>query len=560
MVEKAKIDIIRKVLSSFSIIIIVSFVWAFSKTDFVRAEVLNECLDVGLEYLVYPVHGRFLCGLLTKMAGFANAWFDIHPMTYMTTIGAVIKGFFYAGICYFMAESVNIFAKRKLFVTPFITLICFFSSFFLDIIEYGCYTQFYGYSVCLIFFFIGCATVFKNFSLQTKPSGKIFPLLLNSFVAVFIGQSSHLENVSFAALLFFVFAWFFVKFGKEEKWKISSIFSKLLTTGKEIYIPVFLFFTSMIYTYSNSFMGMALHNYQEVAENLETSRFSIDFFSRFIKDYLSLLQDCLPYFIVIVAFLVWAFFCTKDKKLFFRFLYIELSLIFALLFFFFNLWTLKETFYLGGFWLQHLGMRCLLFSILFYLCWCSFGFFFNNLDEKYDKAKNLIFSSIVALSLYLLVLSPVCRLKIAFFMFEKPKTEHKFIKSFYVLEKIILTYSVQHKDSYLPQSYLVYFPDEYINTEDYLIFFEEHYDPEKKLEVLKNNSSRAFRVLSEIYFYDNYKIYAGRNVSYFVPDDEAFEKFKQIGGSFTQEELEKIDFQNLKKYAVYLREKYLQKK
>lgn len=559
MEEDKKVDLFRKILTIIAFIAIIAFVWMFSKNDFIRGEILNEGIETNIEQLKYPIHGRFLCGLLTRLIGFANNLLNIHPMTFMCSFGGFLKGLFYAGICFFMANSVNIFSKKILFATPFIILICFFTTLFLNTVEYESYTQFYGYSVCLLFYFAGCSTVFKHFSLQTKPTDNLSTLLTNSFIALFIGQSSHLENASFAILFSFVFVWFLVKFGKEEKWNISKTFSKFKNSGKGIFIPISVFFTTMICTYINSFIGIKQYNYQEVAENFVNSKFSVDFFSTFFNGYLNLLKDCLPYFVIITALLVSAFIFTKNKKLFFRFSYIELSLIFALFFFFFSLCSLNSTFYQGGIWLQHNGMRCLLNSTLIYLCFCAFGFLFNNLNTPKERTKNIILNCIAVLVLCFLTLFPSGREKIEFLLIEKPLIDKKGTKSFYVLEKMVVTYVTQSKNIYLPQSYAVFFPPEYIFTDEWMYVFKRAESESGKLEVFKNSRGKAFRLLSDIYFYNTYDLNTADYKIYFIPDEEAFEKFNKIGGTLTSEEVEENNFQNIKKYAKLMKRKYSQK-
>ena len=524
-------------------VFITVFVCVLLRNNFLFSDIMHEGIECNPRLLFFPVHGRFLCGFLTHLIGIVPV-LNIHPMFYINTISPVIIGLIYGGICYFMADSVNIFKKEKYLFTPFVFLLCFLLLFLLNLIEIYSHTQFFGYSICLIFLFYGYSQIFKFFTSQKKPENSTKTLCLNTFAAIFIGQSSYMENISFLIVLLLVGLWFLVKFGREASWSFSEIISKFSAGGKAIYVPISAFLLSIFYTYLNIFVGLKFQNYQDVVSSSEFFQNSISGFGTFIKAYQIYLLDLLPYLGVIAFFLILAFFFTKDKKEYIRFCFIDIATVFSLLFFFFSLWILGTTYYNEGCWLRHIGMTLLLKTSLIYLAVCTFGFFIHILPTK-DWLKNVIVIVLTTVLLFVLPTTKENRIHFNYKFTEIPEEGKEIRKSFYIVEKMSLTYYFNGKRIYLPESCLKNFPKEYILTDldDKQVFLSDDYN--NKLQTNKQYQNEELH-LEKIYFKNVYGIYSLLKVT-FVPDEIAYEKFKEAGGTITNDEIEKNDFMYLYK-------------
>ncbi len=538
-------------------IVAVSFVTFFVcyllRNDYLSGDLLWEGVINYPIHFLFPIHGRFICGPLTNIICFANAFFDIHPMAFINTGGAFFRGIFYAGICYFLADSINIFEKKKHLTTPLVILSCFTITLFIQSIEFNTFTQFFGYSICLMFQFIACSLVIKHFVLKTKPENTTLSLWVNSLVALFMGQASYFGDITFLTILCLVGIYFLVNFGKETNWNTSEIISKFKQGGKTVYVPILVFLVSMGYTFLNVLIGLKYQNYQEVVSSSDFIQNSINFFGVFVKGYGIFLSNFITYFFVIAAFLILSFFMAKDKKSFTRFCYINLAILFSLLAFFFSLCVFGDTYYNGGCWLRHLGLTLQLHMTLLYLCVCNFGFLVYNLPFR---KKRIFVEVFIVIAVFIATFFSCTNSKnyIKYVVvLERAKIAKEYRKSFYIFEKMAVTYNVKMKKAYLPQSRLKYFPKEYIcdNEENqYKVFIDyEDYD-----DILKENDKHESLQLFNPYYYT--EIYGIKNMLRvaFVPDEIAYKNFEEIGGTLTAEEVEKSDFMYLKRYVKQLME------
>ena len=117
------------------------------------------CYDVYLSlfdnFIGFVYHGRYISNILVKLqCGF----FDIHPIIWARTYGAIIKGMFLYLVLYLLTSTIFMFYNKKTFLEKIsqiiLILICYFLYYFEVINDSSTiqYTAFYGFVFPFIFF------------------------------------------------------------------------------------------------------------------------------------------------------------------------------------------------------------------------------------------------------------------------------------------------------------------------------------------------------------------------------------------------------------------------
>lgn len=441
-------------------------------------------------------HGRYISNVMTKLQ---CGLFDIHPIVWLRSYGAIMKAIFTFIVFTMLSSSLFIFkneAKSNIFkyiCMPLTTLACYFVYLFAIHYHYEemLYSFFYGFIFPFIFFILfwnKFINVYTNNSMLTKKDFYFFCIL-----AFLLGISTEITIfVSFVALILILF------FDSIQKNSYSKQF-----------IPptIILFISSMFYVFNPGFIYSAkdkgtLNGFNNM---IKTAIDSFDEYfvlcSQIIKDYFLVITLSIILLLVIVISCKYY----KNKT---NFLKIVISLLISNYLFYFMLIFAgrnPENILFVGHYSTNIQVVFCFVYILF-------------VTISYVSRNNFIKSFLIVIF-------------IAFSLFYK----FDFINNISEIFKIGIKNYIGHGGT-------VFYKNRY-KAEAILLYYAVN----NKKAIIPNNCD-GFYLNLESYLYNVYNIkgFDEKNIV-LIDEKEAYCEYIKNGGRIiTNEEIEKGDFQKLK--------------
>ena len=475
--------------------------------------------------------GGYFVLLLTKLTTFGLPYYlNIHPDDFISKYNPIIKGLFFVCFLYFSSK-IFIFrnSKNKWLFFSFLSFLLFFVLFQFLITDKFCIVDnitFYRYLFPTFFYSVAFFLLYKNV---------VFPRLKSTFcektlfVFSILVVATNLETVVFPFLLFIIFLFLynfvidlfslFNNFGlflKNYKFKFNFTF---------YFISFLLFILSFLYVSSPMFS----HNFEW--RGFGTFELSL----KEICNFLTLLFDFyfvensifwILFFLVIFLLFYKKKYRVTIKKIFFSFLMVSAILIVYSSLFFFG-----KNGYDDNYWISDVKIliffKIMFFSPLFILL----DDFLRHLNIKHKKICVIILSCFFIL-VAVFYFSLILKYKNYIFHFAP------FKKINYINEKMYRYFKLNNQIPYLikinpnrsGQTWLP-FPFLEILSDDANLFH-------------KNIVCNSGVTKTSIYLEKLYKDEKSTSVKFCFTDD-ALDKFFELGGSITKDEILNLNFYNL---------------
>ena len=465
----------------------------------------------------FKLHGGgCLCLLLTNFFNFnLPNMLGIHPADFMGIPHGVIKGIFTCLVLISITNFSRFFKKsRMLYILIFTSIFLYFLYSILSINSFviGFNHSFYRYIFPLLFFSYFAQYIYKNAYFKTKQNTA--QLIVASICAIIIGTS--VEILFFSSIMLCVLIMLNFKF-------------KL---NKNFYIPVFcLAFSILSFITSQGFKSIASERgMNNIQINLaEIKNFILDFF-----------QIC-----IVNEWIVWLIFCLlvalsfifAKKKQYSKKLIFPLLLAFSILTVMFSLILCGKSFYTEGeYWLSHPNIQILyrmmiLYPVLVYFSYCA----------KFIKLPKFlcVLIMIIFISITYNTSISIIKLKGKSYWYNNSSILARTKKTNYIVDKMYRFYQIKGEKIQLPIELKQY-------KKPYIDFFLWSRDCKDI------NSDYCTRGILNSEYYP--KIYKDNSISEYYFSENSIKDFYKKGGSFTQEELENIKFQNLLNENFVLKE------
>lgn len=152
-------------------------------------------------------HGRILGNLLTKFVGYIiPTSFGIHPVTWIQTGGAIIKGILTAIICFLLAKALFIYKKPN-FLLPVVSFIfyIFYQANFANMYQNVLYSSFFGFTFPFIFYYLFWTLFVKyceNQELQTKSN--LIKLIIYAFLLATSTETTSFTSIASLCIYLFI--------------------------------------------------------------------------------------------------------------------------------------------------------------------------------------------------------------------------------------------------------------------------------------------------------------------------------------------------------------------
>lgn len=518
-------------------------VYCMLNYDYLNGDVLFEGIPVSWEKFYKPIHGRYFSEILQRFIGFANIW-GIHPMDYINSYGALIKAVIWAWICYIITCSMYI-GRKKDILFPLYMLLCFFVTLMINCIEYNNNTQFFGYSAMLVLLFLSWLLVIEYFIEKKIPTERK-EIVKISILAFLLGMSTMYMDVSFLFLIILLFVYNFFTFIYRDKLSFREGLNKIKNLGKGIYIPLGMFFISFFAAYMNPFFWQHAARDKHIFLTVDFFKECLDVFQEFLTQfYIYIINYNSSYLIFILLMLLMISLRRNDRE--YRFINIISFILLSSLLFYLFLGIFGKTNYDGGFWLGHTGLTKVLKTSLIFIVFCVFGEFWSSLNLSRNK-KLILQIVIIALIFVFPNVRENIKASYSYYIKILP-SEYKAIRTtWYKLDYMTLFFIYKDKDIYIPVSSI----KELQNTNYFLSYEDRNMSPE---EILDSNDISLNHYI--YYLMLSYKIPDTVQIRdiHITSDEEAYKKFNELGGTFDDEELEKLKFGIIKKKTVSLFEK-----
>lgn len=480
-----------------SIIIIITF---FSSQYFVIAHddmvvcFVDKNNSIFHNFFTYVYHGRYISNIMVKLQ---CGLFDIHPIVWIRTYGAIMKAVFLFFVLHLLSSTLFLFQnensnkKLKYVCIPLVTLFCYFIYQFSIHGGYEdmLYTFFYGFVFPFIFFIL-----FWN---------KFIPLYINKKVLTtsdlkYLCILSFFLGISNEIIIFVSFITLSILF--------FSDYIKKCTLIKQYVLPFILFLLSSIFYVINpafledaSSKNILNHEYEikELILNLIPEFLNQCIFT--IKEYFSIPTFFILFFIALIII---------RKKYNVFFVKIVLLLLSSTYLFYILLFFAGKA--PGNvFYALHPSTNIQIVIILVYIYFILISF----IDlKKYFKLAIIFLSLFYILFFKVNFIDNINKICIGGINNYTSYGQKDISKNRYIFDSIILFYAKNGKQMVIPKFYLG-FP---INIPSYL---------ENVYNIKYTDISNAI----------------------YLEADDAYKKYLQDGGrAITNEEIEKGDFQQLK--------------
>ncbi len=538
MISKFKIPFFLVFLGSI-FVIFMSVFWGINSSFFdddinwglyaIANENIFDCLKFnsihGGGYL-----GLFLCKFLSF--GLPNYW-GFHPSDFICIPGCIIKGIFICITLFILTKFSSIYFKNKLnFALIYLVLAVYYilDIFFSQAAVAICNYNYYRYSFSLIFYGIFIYYIYLATTLKIKRTNW-FWLIAVSLCGYIAGTSVEItfESIVILTLLIIVYnviTLLVFKSVKNNNFKKSYVFN----LDKNFFIPVFFMFLGIIlFVTSDKFNDVTSYRCNLVDTiPLIIKEFSIAFLNLYVIKYGLYWVTSI---IIAVMTSIIAVKRNEFKKILFP-LFMQISLMIAI----FSLIMGTTTFYIPGqFWLSHINLKFLIAFLFLYPFLIMLSYLLKNWTRQSNKFGKLIIFSINKIILILLIIEIIILKVNSEYIFSKNSFYYNIKKSYYICEKIIRFYSLQDKIPELPAEYI----------EDILGANREGNASLFRPELIdKETNLYKETMYFNVYYYKIYKNQGNIPQTYQI-SDSAMKKFKTDGGSFTEDELNKLKFSNL---------------
>ena len=488
--------------------------------------------------LTHPDHGRYLAWMQMKFFGsWLPQFLGIHPQNFISCFPALVRAINIAVLCLSVAYFSTI-RNHKNFLLHTLTIFVFvyYSANLIthNIAEINNLSPHFGYQFGLMIYLVFWIILLKYL---LNDSVSKLNVVICSVVSFLSALNDAFAVMGIISLSFFI---------------IFGFLKKIFVTKRQIVAPVVSFLVGAFLSLYGLFLDKHVIDFMDSEENINFFFYWFEMLKKFIPQFLEFVfLDHIFIHVFIIVFFILCFKQNKDSL----FCIIALSMYFGILGFFASLITGgTETFYQKGlFWIAHndlqLILRVILFSI-FLLLFGEYSYFSKVFSSK--KYKFIL----VAINFVFLFLS-LMHLGCFNAYIDRYKLAPEVKKQAYIAEKMYLFYAYQNKEAYLPINLLSYSEiassfwvgmsfNEEVNSVD--LFEINANNPEWKERDNVVSKIKSFKMDKSFYVLLYMpKIYSLEKAPpfYFVDQDEAYSKFNSLGGKFSDEELQNIDFNKL---------------
>ena len=482
-------------------------------------------------------HGRYFSTVYQRYVITYSMWIqNIHPN--MDMFPKIVIGFNIALLSLIISRFVTAPFKSKL--SPlwfFLTFLILMHIYYTSPQNIHRYNQHFAYQSNLIWFFLGWG-VFSTYVINnTKPLSK--DLLRNSFLSFMLGVTAHFNTISSIGILGVLFCYAFIIFAIQEQKNINKIFQNFKDLGSGIYIPLLTFVIgNILYFSAPSF------------QHLLTQRSSAE--GNRILHALSLLPEFIPqwifqvfiasharYFIgpIIISSVIILRNKTNIQKNI-RVLTMAWALVIGAGFFNASLvLTGKSMYDTGLFWLVHGDLKVLTRMMFLSALWILIGYvislYKDTFIKKYPVKKLYIIFPLLAL------LYPSFRVAEQTLNIDYIKNAKENRKTWYITEKIYRFYSLKKLDAILPA------------PQDESPYLHLQLNESSVEAPISWNGGAYIRLNYPLVYYREQELrdqspYKDHFVSYTMTNNDiALTMYSNMGGIFTDQELEDLNFNNL---------------
>ena len=486
-------------------------------------------------------HGRYFSWIYMKFVVTYSMWIqNIHPN--MDIFPKIVTGFNIALLSLIISRFITSPFKSKL--TPlcfFITFVVLMNIYYISPQNIFRYNQHFAYQSNLIWFFLGWG-VFSSYIINnTKPLPK--DLLRNSFLSFMLGVTAHFNTISSIGILGVLFCYAFIIFAIKEQKNIPKIFQNFKDLGVGVYIPLLTFGIGNI-LYFSAPQFQSLLTYRSLAEGnciLNALSFLPEFipawiFHVFINDQAIYFIGAIIIFSIIILWNKTNIQTVRQKNI--RVLVMAWALVIGAGFFNASLILTGKSYYDGvSFWLVHGDLKVLTRMIFLSALWILIGYTISLYKDTFIKKDT---TKKVYMVLFLLALVyPTFKVTEQTLNIDYIKNAKEYKKTWYITEKIYRFYSLQKLDAILPA--------------------DQEQSPYWHRQLASSSVEKPVDWTGDAYIISNYPfIYYGEQelrdqspykdhfVSYTMTNNDiALTMYSNMGGVFTDQELEDLNFNKL---------------
>ena len=480
-------------------------------------------------------HGRYFSWIYMKyVVTYSFLIQNIHPN--MDMFPKIVTGFNIALLTLIISRFITAPFKSKL--SP----LWFFITFLILILIYNIsprniyrYNQHFAYQSNLIWFFLGWG-VFSTYVINnTKPLPK--DLLRNSFLSFMLGVTAHFNTISSISILGVLFCYAFIIFAIQEQKNINKIFQNFKDLGLGVYIPLLTFgIGTVLYFSAPSFQGLlTIRSSTEVNRVLHAVFLLPEFIPRWIWHVFINYQA----FYFIGAIIISSIIILRNKlniQKSIRVLVMAWAIVIGAGFFNASL-ILAGTSYGDSFWFKHPDLKVLTRMMFLSALWILIGYVISLYKDTFIKKYSIKKLHIIFFLLALLY--PTFKVAEQTLNVDYIKNAKEYKKTWYITEKIYRFYSLKKLDAILPasQEELTYFHQQlYHSSIESPIDWTGH-------AYIKWNYPLVYYKEQELRDQSPYKDHF---VSYTMTNNDiALAIYSNMGGIFTDQELEDLNFNNL---------------
>ncbi len=545
-----KMDLINKILKNLPdififLILIFTFILIiiFQKYNCLMYDDFIECsfgLDEGLFDNLLPnvrVHGGgYISLFLTKLMTFGIPFvFNIHPEDFTCGFNAVVKGILFVLFYFTSIKCCFLRSKNKWLFLTSLMFITFFSLYIFHSANYFCIKLniiFYRYLFNTMFYFILFSYIYKNLIYgNSKYSFKEALLIIFSVIVT----ASGLETILFPFCLFF-----FLLFGYNKLIDLIFIFKKLELPKKiykynlniKFYAPVILFYIiAFVYLksprfYAN-FEGRGLGSFNLSLKTLK------EFFYIFYNHYI--LENIFLWILLIL--LIFGYLTIQKTILQKKKLLYSLLMIFSIISIYASLFLFGSNGYDGNYWINDFKLVIFFKIMMLAPVFILSDDFIRHAPYKYKSLLIKVFCWILLLtSLYY-----------GFLLYNNRDYKPNgavFKKVNYINEKMFMYFYLKKETPYLIKmtpSYRDELEGWYPFPFTEILEGENNY--KNKEEICSYGVTRTSVYIERVY---KININESDDKVKFCLSDDALERFFDLGGIITKDEIENIKFSRLK--------------
>ena len=495
-------------------------------------------------------HARYLSIIQQRFVSTIAYLFNIHPNSLANTLGALIRGFDIALMCFILSMFLYKERERTIYtpILMFVIFIFYIQQIFTHTHDEIFYFNFhFGYLFGTILYFTFLYMV--GYILLKKDNLSFFNLIILSIIAFLtsINDTFAITGIIFIVLITSILFISYL-FQKNDN---SNIFIKFLKNNKKILFIFIIYSIGAIL----SIRGMLNSNIANFIDNNQNSSFFIYWFvmlKKFIPQYANeiIVRHWQSLTTILILFILIVKSNIENKK---QYLAYALCILLSVHLFMFSLISGgTDTFYeKGKFWISHNDLQLFYNMTLILICLYLFGIYYN-----YIKDNKKLFYTVTIIALILVGIS-LKDFKSTFdFVIRNYKEEKEARVSAYKAEKMYLFYCYNNLQPILPVSVLSHSK---IGSA-YWVGIQSDGNIFSEYEIIENNNDEKIKEIIDkikqidftgVAYYTNYipSIYKLKETELkpykFVEDDIAYEYFYNSGGIFTEKEIKNTNYNNL---------------